>query len=118
MISTSLSDNRTSPKADREVQHKIREIAQARMKVAGEAEEEGHRVLDKAAGEGRQGPNRDSSTRRSPGAGEQRKATDTVKVNYRGAHRRHRVRQLYKRNQPATFTLSGVINAGPRACSS
>ena len=56
-------------------------------------------------------PSRASSTRRSrPGTGEQPKATDTVKVNYRGTLTDGtEFDSSYKRNQPATFPLSGVI---------
>jgi FKBP-type peptidyl-prolyl cis-trans isomerase FkpA len=45
-----------------------------------------------------------------PGAGESPKATDTVKVNYRGTLvNGTEFDSSYKRNEPAEFPLSGVI---------
>ena len=116
MISAGLSDSlQNKPaKADPEKYGtKIREIAQARMKVAGEAEKKkGTEFLDKAAKE--KGAKKTESglvyQETTPGTGEQPKATDTVKVNYRGTLTDGtEFDSSYKRNQPATFPLSGVI---------
>ena len=92
---------------------KIREIAQARMKVAGEAEKKkGTEFLEKASKE--KGAKKTESglvyQETTPGTGEQPKASDTVKVNYRGTLiDGTEFDSSYKRNQPATFPLSGVI---------
>ena len=101
---------------------KIRDIAQARMKVAAEGEKKkGVEFLEKAAKE--KGAKKTESglvyQEITPGTGEQPKATDTVKVNYRGTLTDGtEFDSSYKRNQPATFPLSGVVKSGPRACSS
>jgi FKBP-type peptidyl-prolyl cis-trans isomerase FkpA len=102
------------PKADPEkFGTKIREIAQARMKKAGEAEKQtGTEFVEKAAKE--KGAKKTESgmvyQEITPGKGEQPKATDTVKVNYRGTLiDGTEFDSSYKRNQPATFPLSGVI---------
>ncbi len=116
MIAAGLSDTLTGkpPKADPEqFGPKIREIAQARMKVAGEAEKKkGAEFLEKAAKE--KGAKKTESgliyQEITPGTGEQPKTTDTVKVNYRGTLiDGTEFDSSYKRNQPATFPLSGVI---------
>jgi len=116
MISAGLSDALANkpPKADPEKYGtKIREIAQARMKVAGEAEKKkGVEFLDKAAKE--KGAKKTESGMVyqdvTPGTGEQPKPTDTVKVNYRGTLiDGTEFDSSFKRNQPATFPLSGVI---------
>jgi len=116
MISAGLSDALTGkpPKADPEAfGAKIREIAQARMKVAGEAQKKvGAEFLEKAAKE--KGAKKTESgmiySEITPGTGDQPKATDTVKVNYRGTLiDGTEFDGSYKRNQPATFPLSGVI---------
>ena len=116
MISAGLGDALTGkpPKADPEAYGaKIREIAQARMKVAGEAQKKaGAEFLEKAAKE--KGAKKTESgmiySEITPGTGEQPKATDTVKVNYRGTLiDGTEFDSSYKRNQPATFPLSGVI---------
>jgi FKBP-type peptidyl-prolyl cis-trans isomerase len=92
---------------------KIREIAQARMKVAAEGEKKkGQEFLEKAAKE--KGAKKTESglvyQEITPGTGEQPKATDTVKVNYRGTLTDGtEFDSSYKRNQPATFPLSGVV---------
>ena len=92
---------------------KLREIAQARMKVAGEAQKKaGAEFLEKAAKE--KGAKKTESglvySETTPGTGDQPKATDTVKVNYRGTLTDGtEFDSSYKRNQPATFPLSGVI---------
>lgn len=92
---------------------KIREIAQARMKKAGEEEKKkGTDFVEKAAKE--KGAKKTESglvyQEVTPGTGEQPKATDTVKVNYRGTLTDGtEFDSSYKRNQPATFPLSGVI---------
>ncbi len=116
MISSGLSDalQNKPPKADPEkFGPKIREIAQARMKVAGEAEKKkGTEFLEKAAKE--KGAKKTESgmiyQEVTPGTGEQPKASDTVKVNYKGTLTDGtEFDSSYKRNQPATFPLSGVI---------
>jgi len=116
MITSGLSDSLQNkpPKADPEkFGPKIREIAQARMKTAGEAEKKkGTEFLEKAAKE--KGAKKTESgmiyQETTPGTGEQPKATDTVKVNYRGTLTDGtEFDSSYKRNQPATFPLSGVI---------
>jgi len=116
MIAAGLTDTLTGkpPKADPEAfGAKIREIAQARMKVAGEAEKKkGQEFLEKAAKE--KGVKKTESgllyQETTPGTGEQPKATDTVKVNYRGTLiDGTEFDSSYKRNQPATFPLSGVV---------
>jgi FKBP-type peptidyl-prolyl cis-trans isomerase FkpA len=92
---------------------KIRDIAQARMKVAAEGEKKkGVEFLEKAAKE--KGAKKTESglvyQEITPGTGEQPKATDTVKVNYRGTLiDGTEFDSSYKRNQPATFPLSGVV---------
>jgi FKBP-type peptidyl-prolyl cis-trans isomerase len=92
---------------------KIRDIAQARIKVSAEAEKKkGQEFLEKAAKE--KGAKKTESglvySEVTPGTGEQPKATDTVKVNYRGTLTDGtEFDSSYKRNQPATFPLSGVI---------
>jgi FKBP-type peptidyl-prolyl cis-trans isomerase FkpA len=92
---------------------KIREIAQARMQKAAAAEKEkGKAALEKAAAE--KGAKKTDSglvyLELTPGKGDQPKATDTVKVNYRGTLTDGtEFDSSYKRNQPATFPLSGVI---------
>ncbi len=92
---------------------KIREIAQARMKSQAEVEKKkGQEFLEKAAKE--KGAKKTESglvyQEITPGSGDQPKATDTVKVNYRGTLTDGtEFDSSYKRNQPATFPLSGVI---------
>jgi FKBP-type peptidyl-prolyl cis-trans isomerase len=102
------------PKADPEkFGTKIREIAQARMKKAGEAEKKvGAEFVEKAAKE--KGAKKTESgmvyQEITAGTGDAPKATDTVKVNYRGTLiDGTEFDSSYKRNQPATFPLSGVI---------
>src|SRR6185369_7371077 len=116
MITGGLGDalNGKPAKADPEqFGPKIREIAQARMKVAGEAEKKkGVEFLEKAAKE--KGAKKTESglvySETTPGTGDQPKASDTVKVNYRGTLiDGTEFDSSYKRNQPATFPLSGVI---------
>jgi FKBP-type peptidyl-prolyl cis-trans isomerase FkpA len=92
---------------------KIRDIAQARIKVAAEGEKKkGAEFIEKAAKE--KGAKKTESgliyQEITPGTGEQPKATDTVKVNYRGTLTDGtEFDSSYKRNQPATFPLSGVV---------
>ena len=92
---------------------KIRDIAQARIKVAAEGEKKkGVEFVEKAAKE--KGAKKTESglvyQEITPGTGEQPKATDTVKVNYRGTLTDGtEFDSSYKRNQPATFPLSGVV---------
>jgi FKBP-type peptidyl-prolyl cis-trans isomerase FkpA len=116
MINAGLGDalNGKPAKADPEqFGPKIREIAQARMKVAGEAEKKkGVEFLDKASKE--KGAKKTESglvySETTAGTGDQPKASDTVKVNYRGTLiDGTEFDSSYKRNQPATFPLSGVI---------
>jgi FKBP-type peptidyl-prolyl cis-trans isomerase len=116
MINAGLGDalNGKPAKADPEqFGPKIREIAQARMKVAGETEKKkGVEFLEKAAKE--KGAKKTESglvySETTPGTGDQPKASDTVKVNYRGTLiDGTEFDSSYKRNQPATFPLSGVI---------
>jgi FKBP-type peptidyl-prolyl cis-trans isomerase len=106
--------NNKPPKADPETYGpKVRDIAQARMKVAGEAEKKkGQEFLEKAAKE--KGAKKTESglvyQETTPGTGDTPKATDTVKVNYRGTLiDGTEFDSSYKRNQPATFPLSGVV---------
>jgi FKBP-type peptidyl-prolyl cis-trans isomerase len=116
MIAAGLTDALSGkpPKADPDqFGPKIKEMAQARMKIAGEAEKKkGQEFLEKAAKE--KGAKKTESgliyEEMTPGKGEQPKATDTVKVNYRGTLiDGTEFDSSYKRNQPATFPLSGVI---------
>ncbi len=116
MITSGMSDALSGKPAKADPEQfgtKIREIAQARMKVAGEAEKKkGGEFLEKAAKE--KGAKKTESglvyQELTPGTGEQPKATDTVKVNYRGTLiDGTEFDSSYKRNQPATFPLSGVI---------
>jgi FKBP-type peptidyl-prolyl cis-trans isomerase len=102
------------PKADPDqFGQKIREIAQARMKTAAETEKKaGAEFVEKAAKE--KGATKTASglvyQELTAGTGESPKATDTVKVNYRGTLMNGtEFDSSYKRNQPATFPLSGVI---------
>jgi FKBP-type peptidyl-prolyl cis-trans isomerase len=115
-IASGLTDSLTGKplKAEPEAMgNKIKEIAQARMKVASEAEKKkGQDFLEKAGKE--KGAKKTESglvySEITPGTGEQPKATDTVKVNYRGTLTDGtEFDSSYKRNQPATFPLSGVI---------
>jgi FKBP-type peptidyl-prolyl cis-trans isomerase FkpA len=106
--------NNKPPKADPETYGpKVRDIAQARMKVAGEAEKKkGQEFLEKAAKE--KGAKKTESglvyQETTPGTGDTPKATDTVKVNYRGTLiDGTEFDSSFKRNQPATFPLSGVV---------
>jgi FKBP-type peptidyl-prolyl cis-trans isomerase len=116
MISAGLGDALSGKpsKADPEqFGTKIREIAQARMKVAGEAEKKkGAEFLEKASKE--KGAKKTESgliyQEVTAGTGDEPKSTDTVKVNYRGTLiDGTEFDSSYKRNQPATFPLSGVI---------
>jgi FKBP-type peptidyl-prolyl cis-trans isomerase len=92
---------------------KIRDIAQARVKTASEAErKKGQEFVEKATKE--KGAKKTESglvyVEVTPGKGEQPKASDTVKVNYRGTLiDGTEFDSSFKRNQPATFPLSGVI---------
>jgi len=93
--------------------NKIRDIAQARVKVASEGEKKkGQEFVEKMAKE--KGAKKTESglvyIEITPGTGEQPKATETVKVNYRGTTiDGAEFDSSYKRNQPATFPLTGVI---------
>ena len=116
MIAAGLTDTLTGKPAKADPEQfgpKIKEIAQARMKIAGEAEKKkGQEFLEKAAKE--KGAKKTESglvyQEVTPGKGEPPKATDTVKVNYRGTLTDGtEFDSSYKRNQPATFPLSGVI---------
>jgi FKBP-type peptidyl-prolyl cis-trans isomerase FkpA len=116
MIGQGLTDalSNKPPKADPEVYGpKVRDIAQARMKTASEAEKKkGQEFLEKAAKD--KGAKKTESgliyEETTPGTGPTPKATDTVKVNYRGTLiDGTEFDSSYKRNQPATFPLSGVI---------
>jgi FKBP-type peptidyl-prolyl cis-trans isomerase FkpA len=116
MITGGLGDalNGKPAKADPEqFGPKIREIAQARMKTAGEAEKKkGTEFLEKAAKE--KGAKKTESgmiyQEVTPGTGEQPKASDTVKVNYKGTLiDGTEFDSSYKRGQPAEFPLMGVI---------
>jgi FKBP-type peptidyl-prolyl cis-trans isomerase FkpA len=115
-ITSGLTDALSSKplKADPEqFSSKIRDIAQARIKVAAEGEKKkGQEFLEKAAKE--KGAKKTESglvyQETTAGTGEQPKATDTVKVNYRGTLTDGtEFDSSYKRNQPATFPLSGVV---------
>ena len=115
-LTSGLSDalGNKPPKADPEkFGAKIREIAQARMKKAGEGEKKvGAEFLEKAAKE--KGAKKTESglvyQEITAGTGDAPKTTDTVKVNYRGTLiDGTEFDSSYKRNQPATFPLSGVI---------
>ena len=101
-------------KADPEaMKTKIQAIAQTRMKKSAEAEKKaGQDFLDKAAKE--KGAKKTESglvfQEITPGKGDSPTASDTVKVNYRGTLiDGTEFDSSYKRNQPATFPLSGVI---------
>jgi FKBP-type peptidyl-prolyl cis-trans isomerase FkpA len=116
MIGQGLTDALSGkpPKADPEVYGpKVRDIAQARMKTASEAEKKkGQEFLEKSAKD--KGAKKTESgliyEETTPGTGATPKATDTVKVNYRGTLiDGTEFDSSYKRNQPATFPLSGVI---------
>ncbi|HXJ33481.1 MAG TPA: FKBP-type peptidyl-prolyl cis-trans isomerase [Candidatus Eisenbacteria bacterium] len=92
---------------------KIQEIATKRWAAAGEAEKKkGQEFLEKAAKE--KGAKKTESgliyQEITAGKGDSPKASDTVKVNYRGTLiDGTEFDSSYKRNQPATFPLSGVI---------
>ena len=116
MIAAGLTDTLTGKPAKADPEQfgpKIKEIAQARMKIAGEAEKKkGQEFLEKAAKE--KGAKKTESglvyQEMTPGKGDAPKTTDTVKVNYRGTLTDGtEFDSSYKRNQPATFPLSGVI---------
>jgi FKBP-type peptidyl-prolyl cis-trans isomerase len=116
LLGTGLSDalgNKPLKASPDTMGPKIREIAQARMQKAAAAEKEkGKAALEKAAAE--KGAKKTDSglvyLELTPGKGEQPKPTDTVKVNYRGTLTDGtEFDSSYKRNQPATFPLTGVI---------
>ncbi len=92
---------------------KIQEIATKRWAAAGEAEKKkGQEFLEKAAKE--KGAKKTESgliyQEITAGKGNSPKASDTVKVNYRGTLiDGTEFDSSYKRNQPASFPLSGVI---------
>ena len=92
---------------------KIREIASTRSKAAAEVEKKkGQEFLEKAAKD--KGAKKTESgliyEQVTPGTGDIPAATDTVKVNYRGTLiDGTEFDSSYKRNQPATFPLNGVI---------
>jgi FKBP-type peptidyl-prolyl cis-trans isomerase FkpA len=102
------------PKADPDAfAPKLKEIAAQRSaKMAEEQKKKGQEFLDKAGKE--KGAKKTESglvyQEITPGTGDSPKATDTVKVNYRGTLiDGTEFDSSYKRNQPATFPLSGVI---------
>jgi FKBP-type peptidyl-prolyl cis-trans isomerase len=84
---------------------KLQEMQKTRQASAGKA------VLDKAAAE--KGAKRTASglvyTSIKEGAGAAPKATDTVKVNYKGTLPDGRVFDASTPNEPVTFPLNGVI---------
>jgi FKBP-type peptidyl-prolyl cis-trans isomerase len=92
---------------------KLKEIAAQRSaKMAEEQKTKGKEFLEKAAKE--KGAKKTDSglvyQELKAGDGDSPKATDTVKVNYRGTLiDGTEFDSSYKRNQPATFPLSGVI---------
>jgi FKBP-type peptidyl-prolyl cis-trans isomerase FkpA len=92
---------------------KIREIAQSRMKAAGEIEKKkGQEFLEKTAKE--KGVKKTESgllyQEITPGTGDQPKPSDTVKVNYRGTLiDGTEFDSSVQRNAPATFPLNGVV---------
>jgi len=92
---------------------KLQEIAKARMASAADAEKKkGKDALDKAAAE-KGAVKLDSGVvylETQPGKGESPKATDKVKVHYKGTLLDGtEFDSSYKRNQPAEFPLNGVI---------
>jgi FKBP-type peptidyl-prolyl cis-trans isomerase FkpA len=92
---------------------KIQQFAQARMKARAEVEKQkGQATLDAAAAEpgAQKLPSGMVIKSISPGTGASPTATDTVKVNYEGKTADGKVfDSSYKRNQPATFPLRGVV---------
>ena len=92
---------------------KIQEIAKARMTASAETEKKkGQEFVEKAAKE--KGAKKTESglvyEEITPGSGSAPAATDTVKVNYRGTLiDGTEFDSSYKRGQPATFPLNGVI---------
>jgi len=92
---------------------KIQPLAQARgARVAQKAKAESAAFLVKAAAEpgASKTPTGLIYKDVTPGTGASPKATDTVKVNYRGTFTDGKeFDSSYKRNQPAQFPLNGVI---------
>src|SRR6185369_15707749 len=111
-----LHDARAGKKADFDVtpyNQKMQELARARRKALGEKQAAaGKDYLEKAARE-KNAVKTTSGMLFIPlteGTGDSPKPTDTVKVNYRGTLiDGTEFDSSYKRNQPATFPLSGVI---------
>ena len=122
MIASGLSDalQNKPAKADPEkFGPKIREIAQARMKTAGEAEKKkGTEFLEKAAKE--KGAKKTESgmiyQEVEPGKGDQPKASDTVKVNYKGTLiDGTEFDSSQKHGEPATLGVGQVIKGWTEA---
>jgi FKBP-type peptidyl-prolyl cis-trans isomerase FkpA len=92
---------------------KIQGLAQARgTRVAGREKTASAAYLTKAAAEAGSVKTDSGLIYREmrPGTGESPKATDTVKVNYRGTLvNGTEFDSSYKRNEPAEFPLNGVI---------
>jgi FKBP-type peptidyl-prolyl cis-trans isomerase FkpA len=92
---------------------KIQELASSRAaRAAGKQKALSAAFLSKAAGEAGAQKTESGMVYRElhPGAGESPKATDTVKVNYRGTLvDGTEFDSSYKRGEPAQFPLNGVI---------
>lgn len=97
----------------RDFMPKIQQLAQSRAAVTAEKEKKaGQAFLEKAAAE--KGATKTASglvySEITPGKGEQPKATDKVKVHYKGTLIDGTVfDSSIERGQPATFPLNGVI---------
>ena len=89
-------------------------MAKKRRRCKALGEEQGGRekfLAENGKKKGVNGPSRaDSSTRRStPGKGKSPKISDNVTTHYKGTLSTYGFDSSYKRGQPATFPVSGVI---------
>lgn len=115
-VKQGLTDGATAEKPAVEIadyNSKVQDLAKARIKVQSDKlAVAGKEMLDKAAKE--KGAVRTDSglvfVSLKEGAGDSPKATDTVKVHYKGTlSDGHEFDSSYKRNKPAEFKLDAVI---------
>jgi FKBP-type peptidyl-prolyl cis-trans isomerase FkpA len=111
-----LRDSRAGKKPDFDITAytpKMQELARARRKALGEKQAAGGEAYLEKAAQSKNAVKTDSGLVYVPlveGKGVSPKATDTVKVNYRGALiDGSEFDSSYKRNKPLEFKLNGVI---------